>query len=228
MTRLVCLGGLSWSPLSSSLCPSTGMKMQTSGEGCCFGWAVIWCMPATSLGYHISIALCDDVLTARQTSLTSLSTTLPVTLLSVLPDAPVRHTLLPCDTHCTHLFCHAFFNRQTYRLDLLHMLDHHGVSSHIIATILWHHVSGERECDVLPGDIVDARLDFRDADAQAFYNTHGVSERWPKIKESHIKAPDFPELHGSGIKAGNTRAIVPYIRNLQQRAVVKIPSCSKH
>ena len=37
---------------------------------------------------------------------------------------------------------HAFFNRQTYRFDLLHMMNHHGVSNHITANILWQRLSG--------------------------------------------------------------------------------------
>ena len=38
---------------------------------------------------------------------------------------------------------HALFNRFAYRYDLLHMLDHHGLASHMCANVLWTHLSGE-------------------------------------------------------------------------------------
>ena len=38
------------------------------------------------------------------------------------------------------LASHPIFNRFTYRHDMLHMLDHHGVASSIIANVFWEHV----------------------------------------------------------------------------------------
>ena len=43
------------------------------------------------------------------------------------------------------LAAHEVFNRFTYRFDLLHMCDHHGVTSHVIGNVLWAHISSYRE-----------------------------------------------------------------------------------
>eukprot|EP00974_Lingulodinium_polyedra_P125816 11195946-Lingulodinium_polyedra.AAC.1 len=58
------------------------------------------------------------------------------------------------------LTAHPLFSIYTYRCDLLHMLDHHGVSSHVVANVLWTHLSGDRDCDVLPGENLAERLAF--------------------------------------------------------------------
>ena len=44
---------------------------------------------------------------------------------------------------------HALWNKWTYKHDLLHMLDHHGVPSHVVANDLWAHLSGERDTEVI-------------------------------------------------------------------------------
>ena len=58
------------------------------------------------------------------------------------------------------LVAHPVWSIYTYRLDLLHLLDHHGITSTILGNIFWIHVGGERECNVLPGDTVQERLHF--------------------------------------------------------------------
>ena len=125
------------------------------------------------------------------------------------------------------LVAHRWFNLHSYRFDLLHMMDHHGITSHIVANILQQHVGGDRESDVLPGSNVQERLDFLNAEIKQFYSAEGVVNRLPPLGDSNLKATDgFPELHGNGIKAANTRSIVPYVRDLQQRATTMAPSRS--
>ena len=114
---------------------------------------------------------------------------------------------------------HPVFSIYTYRCDLLHMLDHHGVSSHVVANVFWTHLSGDRDCDVLPGDNMEDRLAFLNADISAFYTHARVQNRLPRLNESNIKAEDFPELKGNAIKAANTKGVVPYVLALQRRAV---------
>ena len=58
------------------------------------------------------------------------------------------------------LAAHEVFNRFTYRFDLLHMCDHHGVASHVIGNVLWAHISSDREWAAIPGDTVGKRLRF--------------------------------------------------------------------
>jgi len=112
---------------------------------------------------------------------------------------------------------HPFFNKHTYKLDVLHLADHYGISSHIVANIFWSHVHAASL--VLPGATQEARLDFLNGDIRAFYSGNGVEARVPTLKLSNLKRDGFPELHGNGIKAANTRALVPFAVDLQRRAV---------
>eukprot|EP00974_Lingulodinium_polyedra_P037438 3590590-Lingulodinium_polyedra.AAC.1 len=78
------------------------------------------------------------------------------------------------------------------------MLDHHGVTSHVVANIFWAHLSGERESDALPGANLQERLDFLNADIRAYYQARNVSNRLPPLKESNIKpSTNCPELKGN-------------------------------
>ena len=97
------------------------------------------------------------------------------------------------------------------------MLDHHGVASRVIANILWSHLAGDRDCNVFPGDNQDERIDFMNNDIQAFYSHAGVQNRLPVLHKSNLK-DTFPELKGNGVKAANTRALVPFVLDLQYRA----------
>ena len=114
---------------------------------------------------------------------------------------------------------HEIFNVQTYRHDLLHMADHHGVISHICANILWTHLSGDRLTPVLPGDNIEERIGFLNADLAAYYSANHVENRLPPFRAENIKDGPFPELKGNNIKAANTRSLVPYIVSLSQPAV---------
>eukprot|EP00974_Lingulodinium_polyedra_P034835 3347507-Lingulodinium_polyedra.AAC.1 len=60
----------------------------------------------------------------------------------------------------------------TYRHDLLHMVDHHGIASHICANILWAHISSDREAPVIPGANMEERLAFLNADVKAYYSAN--------------------------------------------------------
>ena len=114
------------------------------------------------------------------------------------------------------LVAHAWFTKFAYRQDLLHNFDHHGLTSHIIGNVLWCHVSSDRLCNVFPGNTTDERLDFMNDDIRAFYSAQRVNNRLPTLKASNLKKSDnFPVLHGNGIKAANTKALVPYILDVQ-------------
>eukprot|EP00974_Lingulodinium_polyedra_P050053 4813753-Lingulodinium_polyedra.AAC.2 len=68
------------------------------------------------------------------------------------------------------LLAHPWFCKYSYRHDLLHMIDHHGVASHVIGNILWAHICGERETSVIPGATLEERLAFLNADIRAYYS----------------------------------------------------------
>eukprot|EP00969_Alexandrium_andersonii_P140877 6230788-Alexandrium_andersonii.AAC.1 len=60
------------------------------------------------------------------------------------------------------LAAHEWFNKYSFRLDLLHILDHHGVLSAVLGNILHHHVHAPSPA--LPGATMDERLAFLNAD----------------------------------------------------------------
>ena len=61
-------------------------------------------------------------------------------------------------------------------------------------------------------------MTFINDDIRGYYAAEQVSHRMPKLKLSNLFKDGFPELHGQGVKAANTRALAPYIRHLQRRA----------
>ena len=74
---------------------------------------------------------------------------------------------------------------------------------------------------MLSGANMAERLAFLHEDMPAYYTHHSVDSRLPVLKESNIKeSSEWPELKGNDVKAANTRAFVPYILALQQRAVL--------
>ena len=108
-----------------------------------------------------------------------------------------------------------WFNLHSYRLGMLHLLDHHGLASLILGNILWHHL--RRACRLLPGDSQGDRLDFLNDDIRGFYTTRAVQNRLPRLKLSNaIEGGGYPELKGRAVKAANTRALVPYAVDLQR------------
>ena len=120
---------------------------------------------------------------------------------------------------------HAFFTKYTYRYCLLHMVDHHGVGSHIVGNIVWTHLSGDRDCDVLEGANLEDRVTFLNAKLKAWYSEHRVQNKLPTVKATNFKDGDrFPELKGNGVKAANTKAVIPFVLELQQRATRLNPS----
>ena len=121
------------------------------------------------------------------------------------------------------MVAHGWFNKHTYRYDLLHMWDHHGITSTAIGCIFDHHVKQAR--GLLPGPNQQARLDFLNDYIKASYSCQGVHNRLPTLKLSNLmREGDFPDLHGKAIKAANTRAAAPYCMELQRRAVALDPS----
>jgi hypothetical protein len=121
------------------------------------------------------------------------------------------------------LVAHAWFNKFTYRYDLLHMWDHHGITSIAVGCIFDHHV--KKANGVLPGPNQQARLDFLNSDIKASNKMQAVAHRLPTLKLSNLmREGDFPDLHGQAIKAANTRAVTPYCMELQRRAVAMDPT----
>ena len=125
------------------------------------------------------------------------------------------------------LVSHPMFSRWSYRLDLLHLLDHHGVASHVTANIMAMHLGHQN--NVLPGASQDERMSFLNDEIQEWYSLRRVDCRLPRLRLASIYRDGFPELHGNAVKAANTRALVPFVAELAKRAVDVDPSeLNKH
>ena len=68
------------------------------------------------------------------------------------------------------LVAHGRWNRRTYRMDLMHMNDHHGTVSTMAGCIMHMHL--KKRDGPLPGANEDARMDFLKADAKGFYDVN--------------------------------------------------------
>ena len=82
-------------------------------------------------------------------------------------------------------------------------------------------------CSVFPGNTTDGRLDFMNGDKQACCSAQRVNNRLQTLKASSLNNDDFPELHGNGIKAANTKALAPYILDVRKRAT-ELNGCIQH
>ena len=101
------------------------------------------------------------------------------------------------------------------------------MASHVVANVIAMHV--EQASDVVPGESQETRLRFINDDIRGFYTDRRVQNRMPPLKMSNLYKDGFPELHGSAVKAANTRALVPYAMCLQERAAAADPSAvNKH
>ena len=118
---------------------------------------------------------------------------------------------------------HEWFSKYTYRMDTMHMNDHHGVAGHVAGNLFDINLSDAN--GPCPGNNREARLEFLNGDIRAFNSATGCRSRLPSLKLSNIiGAHGYPELHGMLVKAGNTRHIIPYCVDLQERAVAINPS----
>ena len=106
-----------------------------------------------------------------------------------------------------------FFNKFFHRLDAMHVLDHHGLSSVLMGSIL-------RRLVVLEGRLgtnQQARLDAINAEFSQYYNDHLVSTRLPKLLLSNLVSHGWSELSGPLIKAAGVRNACPFVEVLARR-----------
>ena len=119
-----------------------------------------------------------------------------------------------------HLATKGWISKWTYRLCLMHVFDHNGVSGSIAANVfdtLLKTVGG-----VVPGATIQDRLDLLNAERLAYYMTNHVEHRMAPLKLTNIVLPsEFPELHGHFVKAANTRALMPLVLSLCDRHLAR-------
>ena len=111
----------------------------------------------------------------------------------------------------------------TYRLCMMHVFDHNGLSGHIIASSI--HTWCTSNPSILPGATIDVRLDHFNSERKAFYSCKKVKNRMPPLHWCNVKQDGgFAELHGHFVKAANTRGIVPLIKDLADRQATLYPT----
>ena len=123
------------------------------------------------------------------------------------------------------LLTSGWWSRLTYRYDILHLFDHHGITSTAVACIWNAHIVTDCIDGILPGNNQQERLDFLNAEIVAYYGLYRVSHKLPCLKLSNLISDGWPDLHGPTVKAANTRAVVPYVKESQQSARDSNPSC---
>ena len=150
-------------------------------------------------------------------------------------DAQWRRTVLIAGQFARHIrkpkhpvVAHPWFSIYTYRLDLLHIFDHHGITSVILANVLAYHI--RRASPLLPGSTLEERLTSLNDEIRAWYSIAGIENRLPRLKQTNIWVDgEFPEMQGNAVKAANTRSLAPFVLDLQQRAVDIAPTdVNKH
>ena len=97
----------------------------------------------------------------------------------------------------------------------MHCVDCNGVANIIIGTILVLLVVSRREL----GGTQQARLDNLNARRKIWYTDTHCESRMPDMKLSWLwagseKEKSFACLHGMAVKAANTRALIPWVREL--------------
>ena len=97
------------------------------------------------------------------------------------------------------------FSRHTYRLDLLRLFDHHGVTSHVVANVFAMHLSGGA---VLPGRNEDQRLQFLNGDMKELARSHQQAATPQDERRAQRRFPRAPWASGEG----RQREIVGTIR----------------
>ena len=141
------------------------------------------------------------------------------------PDAPWRATTFDVqqgmleycrlDAHPLHHFPGIYTS--TMFLDVLHIMDHHGVASHLIGNVLWTCIAGKEI-----GRTQEESLEILNQEIKTWYTEANVLHRLPKLKLHNIinvfaRTTSAPQLQGPGIKAANTRALVPWVARLAGR-----------
>jgi hypothetical protein len=114
---------------------------------------------------------------------------------------------------CTHpVWGWPGVGRHTFRLDTLHINDHHGVSSKAIGSFFYEIV-----CDgELPGS-ANKELNMRILTQRIhiFQAANGTRNKCPKLFLKNLiniedESNSFPELHGPVIKAATTKDLIPF------------------
>ena len=101
------------------------------------------------------------------------------------------------------------------RFDKMHVMDLRGTSA-IAAGSLLDHLVKTRTFRSL-GRIEADRLDEINRQMREFQTTHGTAHRMPDIRMQDIRDGDWAMLHGTLVKAANTKALMPFMKHLADK-----------
>ena len=105
------------------------------------------------------------------------------------------------------------YSMRMWGLDGLHICDYHGVTGHVAGNLLAEIFKGAELGDRTQAETID-HLNWR---LHGFYESHGISERIPDISTKLVGldvTDGWPFLGGIGVKATNTRKLVPWLLEL--------------
>ena len=104
-----------------------------------------------------------------------------------------------------------FFTFWCFRLDIMHLWDCKGLWAIMMGSALWLLVHSENRL----GPNMAKRLENINEKRQAWYTTHKTKNRMPQIRiHNLVDSEGFANLHSPGIKAANTRSLVPFVADL--------------
>ena len=123
-----------------------------------------------------------------------------------------RHRLCAHPLWRSKFLCVLFY---IFWFDCLHVLDNNGVCSHIIGNCLWSVLVFRQ----LPGcrNYEEALAELRRR-IQLHYRTHRVTSQIPPLRRENLVSVSgtYPCLHGPGVKAANTRHLMPFVAALME------------
>ena len=107
-----------------------------------------------------------------------------------------------------------YWRKDFVRDDIMHMLDHRGISCHIVGTVWVHLMRNERRL----GGNQARRLAELNSMKSDWQSGHMISSKLPNIrKENLFDAAGWAFLKGPLVKSANTRHVVPFCGQLCER-----------
>ena len=116
-----------------------------------------------------------------------------------------------------------YFNKYTARNDLMHCMDHHGVYGAILGSVIWYLVVNNGKPSL--GLTQPERLETINMWRKDYYEKNkGISSRIDTIEEKNVKpsGAEYAVLHGTTIKAANTRGLVPFLKVLADKFLTDV------
>ena len=111
-----------------------------------------------------------------------------------------------------------YVNKYFSRLDLMHLLDHHGVTGTVVGSIF----SKLIQQDPLLVTSQPVRMDALNVEMQRFSDEHPPGSRLPKLTLSNLHVNGVSDLHGPMVKVANARNSTMFARYMADRFLLVI------